>query len=149
MSKPASASLLLIIVLSACAPQARSARRVPAHDINSAAVATLSGPALARAQATRVEELLSGRFAGVHVFRRANGDYSVRVRNAGALSGKGEPLYVIDGMPAQSDALNTVLLGIHPADISRIDVLKDAGATAIYGSRGGNGVIVITTRRLR
>ena len=58
-----------------------------------------------------------------------------------------EPLYVIDGMPLNEASSETALMGIPPQDVSRIDVLKDAAATAIYGSRGMNGVVLITTKR--
>ena len=58
--------------------------------------------------------------------------------------GSSEPLYVIDGMPIHSSP-GSALLGVNPSDIARIDILKDAGATAIYGSRGANGVVLITT----
>jgi TonB-dependent starch-binding outer membrane protein SusC len=93
----------------------------------------------------RVEEMLAGRVAGLQVIRRANGGYALRIRGAASLRNNREPLVVIDGIPV-SARLNP-LAGLAPQDIERIDVLKDASATAIYGVRGGNGVIVITTRR--
>ncbi len=93
----------------------------------------------------RVEELLEGRFAGVQVIRDRNG-YSIRIRGVSSIYGSNEPLVVLDGMPLQtSDGMG--LAHINPNDIASIDVLKDASATAIYGSRGANGVILITTRR--
>jgi TonB-dependent SusC/RagA subfamily outer membrane receptor len=92
----------------------------------------------------RIEEMMRGRAPGVEV-RRVGHDFRIRVRGAGALGG-GEPLIVIDGMPMQQTSVSA-LAGLNPNDVQRIDVLKDAGATAMYGSRGSNGVIVITTRR--
>lgn len=90
----------------------------------------------------RLEQLLEGRIAGVDV-RRARGDYVVRVRGAG-----GDPLYVVDGVPFPRGLSSASLLSLlNPADIARIDVLKDAGATAAYGLRGMNGVVLVTTRR--
>ena len=84
----------------------------------------------------------------MHVVRLANGDFSVRVRGANSFGHSSEePLYVVDGMPLMTNGLRTALLGIAPQDIARIDVLKDAGATSLYGSRGSSGVIVITTKR--
>jgi TonB-dependent SusC/RagA subfamily outer membrane receptor len=62
------------------------------------------------------------------------------------LHGDDEPLLVIDGVPAQG-AIGPALAGLAPRDVARIDVLKDAGSTAIYGIRGANGVILITTKR--
>jgi TonB-dependent SusC/RagA subfamily outer membrane receptor len=116
----------------------------------SGSVASLSDEQLDQVRATRVEELLQGRVAGVQVFRKANGDLSVRIRGAGSILGNsGEPLYVIDGFPVAAGGLGSALAGIPPADIHRIDVLKDAGATAIYGVRAANGVILVTTKRRR
>jgi TonB-dependent SusC/RagA subfamily outer membrane receptor len=108
-------------------------------------VSSVSGERLARnTRAVRVEELLQGRVAGVQVIRLANGGYRVRIRGA---AGEGEPLFVVDGMPVHALYPGAALNGINPADVVRIDVLKDAGSTAIYGSRGAHGVILITTRR--
>ncbi|HEX2092416.1 MAG TPA: TonB-dependent receptor plug domain-containing protein [Longimicrobiaceae bacterium] len=100
-----------------------------------------------RAPVAHVEELLMGRFAGVEVIRGAGGNFSVRIRGTRSVMGSNEPLYVIDGMPVQTSGIGSPLTGINPHDILRIDVLKDAGSTAIYGVRGANGVIVITTRQ--
>ncbi len=93
---------------------------------------------------TYVEELLTGRVPGVDVHRLPSGGFAVRIRGAMTGSGAGEPLVLVDGMPLP---LGASLAGINPADVARIDVLKDPGTTAIYGSAGVNGVIVITTRR--
>ena len=99
---------------------------------------------------SRVEELIQGRVPGVQVIRLANGDLSVRVRGASSFGHSNEePLYVIDGMPLMATGLRTALIGIAPHDIARIDVLKDAGATALYGSKGANRDILITTKRRR
>jgi len=108
-------------------------------------VGSLEGDQMAP-RASRVEELFQGRLAGVDVTRRGDGGYSVRVRGAAGLMSDAEPLYVVDGVPLTALAPGAALVGIDPASVSRIDVLKDAGSTAIYGSRGMNGVILITTR---
>ncbi len=94
------------------------------------------------------EELLEGRFPGVEVIRLVTGDVSVRIRGASSIMGSNEPLYVIDGMEI-SPGPGGALVGINPADIARIEVLKDVGSTSLYGVRGANGVIVITTKRGR
>lgn len=112
-------------------------------------VASLSAHDLDNAGTARVEEMLQGRLAGVQVIRTANGDFSVRVRGAGSFFGNGEPLVVVDGLPIAGGGLKSVLAAIAPQDIARIDVLKDAGTAAIYGSRAANGVIIITTKRQR
>jgi TonB-dependent SusC/RagA subfamily outer membrane receptor len=95
--------------------------------------------------ATRVEELFVGRFPGVEVFR-APGGLQVRIRGASSVMGSNEPLYVIDGMTIDPGP-GGALVGLNPADIESIEVLKDAGSTAMYGVRGANGVILIKTKR--
>jgi TonB-dependent SusC/RagA subfamily outer membrane receptor len=114
------------------------------------AISTLSERELDGMRVARVEELLQGRVPGVYVTRTSTGDFSVRIRGAKTFGhGSDEPLYVVDGMPLMSGGLRAALMGIAPQDIARIDVLKDAGATAVYGSKGANGVILITTKRRR
>jgi TonB-dependent SusC/RagA subfamily outer membrane receptor len=110
-------------------------------------VTVLSEEELDNMRVARVEELLQGRVAGVQVMRTADGDFTIRIRGPHSFHGNDEPLYVVDGMPIPGRGLRSALMGIPPHDIARIEVLKDAGATAIYGSRGANGVIVITTKR--
>jgi TonB-dependent SusC/RagA subfamily outer membrane receptor len=87
---------------------------------------------------SHIVDLFAGRFAGVQVQRTGAGKVSVRLRGV-------EPLVVVDGLEGDSH----LLLALNPRDVVRIDVLKDTGSTAIYGNRGLNGVIVITTRRDR
>ena len=92
----------------------------------------------------RLDQILQGRTAGVQITNNSGapgGDVKIRIRGANSISGGNEPLYVIDGfIGADFRNLNT-------EDIESIQVLKDASATAIYGSRGANGVIVVTTKR--
>jgi len=95
---------------------------------------------------TRVEELLRGRVAGVYVTEAPGGGLIVRIRGQNTLLGNPEPLYVVDGMPITPIPGGTISF-LNPHDIESITVLKDAAATAIYGSRGANGVILITTKR--
>lgn len=94
-----------------------------------------------------IQEMLQGRIAGVDVTETPNG-LSIRIRGASTIYGSNEPLYVVDGMPMDAGP-GGALSGIHVRDIESIAVLKDASATAIYGSRGANGVIIITTKRGR
>ena len=89
-------------------------------------------------------DMLQGQAAGVEVRRTAAG-VSVRIRGIGTFNGSAEPLYVVDGMPILS--IGGGGPSISPHDIARIEILKDAGALSLYGSRGANGVIVITTKR--
>lgn len=98
--------------------------------------------------AVRAEDLLVGRFPGVQVLRTPDGGISVRVRGGSTISGSGEPLYLVDGVEV-SVTPGRGLDWLNPADIERIEVLKDATATTMYGMRGANGVILITTTRPR
>jgi TonB-dependent SusC/RagA subfamily outer membrane receptor len=110
-------------------------------------VSSVSGKELARVRAGRLEELLEGQVPGLQVLRLPNGDFSLRIRGMGTFSGSNEPLIVVDGMPTTSSHLGSVLVGLNPGDVERVEVLKDAGSTGIYGVRGANGVILITTKR--
>jgi TonB-dependent SusC/RagA subfamily outer membrane receptor len=94
----------------------------------------------------RAEELIAGRFSGVQVIQMPNGEIAVRVRGRSSFLGSGDPLYVVDGTPMDPGP-GGALLGINPADIVDIQVLRDISSLAEYGVRGANGVIVITTRR--
>jgi len=93
---------------------------------------------------TSLMQSLSGRASGVQVLQNtgAPGDgISIRIRGTNSLQGNNEPLYVIDGFPTDDPTL------VNNADIESIEILKDASATAIYGSRGANGVVLITTKK--
>lgn len=88
-------------------------------------------------------QALQGRAAGVMVVQNSKapgGSMSVRIRGANSISSTNEPLYVVDGFPTQNGA------DLNPNDIESMEILKDASATAIYGARGANGVIIITTK---
>ena len=108
------------------------------------AVSTITAKSFENQPVTRVEDALQGRAAGVTV-AKANGqpgsNFKVRIRGVNSITGNNSPLIVVDGV--QGASLNT----LNPADIETIDVLKDASATAIYGVRGSNGVIIITTKK--
>jgi TonB-dependent starch-binding outer membrane protein SusC len=94
---------------------------------------------------TSVEEMLAGRVAGVQVIRTSGG-ISVRIRGAGSLRANMEPLYVVDGMVIIAGRSGSGV-SVSPQEIARIEVLKDAAASAMYGGRGANGVVIITTKR--
>lgn len=118
------------------------------------------------------QQLMQGRAAGVNVTAtsgRPGGAANIRIRGGTSISASNDPLYVVDGVPLQLNNANrqsniggsggqlmifnqepaNPLNSINPADIASIEVLKDASATAIYGSRGANGVIIITTKKGR
>ncbi|WP_042719692.1 TonB-dependent receptor plug domain-containing protein, partial [Flavobacterium sp. B17] len=97
---------------------------------------------------------LAGQLAGVTVNQvtgTPGGGVSVNIRGAGSIGAGDDPLYVIDGFPISPgfDQYSNPLSTINPDDIENISVLKDAASTAIYGSRGSNGVILITTKRAK
>ncbi len=114
-----------------------------------------------------VDQLLQGRAAGVQISQASSapgGGLSIRIRGASSLNAGNEPLYVIDGYPidnspnlgsggaaqvGNNQSPRNPLNALNPADIESIEILKDASATAIYGSRGANGVIMITTKKGR
>ena len=112
------------------------------------AIGSVSGDELSHQRVARVEELLRGRVAGVEVIPLPNGDFTLRIRNASSNAGNAAPLVVLDGMPLpRGGGIGSALSGIAPSDIARIEILKDAGSAAAYGSEGVNGVVLITTKR--
>ncbi|HVF97767.1 MAG TPA: SusC/RagA family TonB-linked outer membrane protein, partial [Flavisolibacter sp.] len=100
--------------------------------------------------ANSVDKALQGQVAGLQISTTSGapgGNTTILVRGISSITGGIEPLFVIDGYPVTSVGYSNPLSTINPSDIESIDVLKDASATAIYGSRGSNGVIIITTKR--
>ncbi len=104
---------------------------------------------------TSPQELVSGKIAGVQITSGggAPGEgATIRIRGGSSLSASNDPLIVIDGVPVDNDGISGMrnpLSSVHPSDIETFTVLKDASATAIYGSRASNGVIIITTKKGR
>lgn len=116
-------------------------------------VATVKADQLNKGMATTPTDLLRGKSAGV-VITSGSGQpgaaSTIRIRGGSSLSATNDPLIVIDGLPISNDKINGMsdpLSSINPNDIESFTVLKDASATAIYGSRASNGVIVITTKK--
>jgi TonB-linked SusC/RagA family outer membrane protein len=111
-------------------------------------VSSVSAETIAKVPVPTVENALQGRAPGVQVTSNdgsPGGNTTVLIRGVGSLASYGNgPLYVVDGYP-----LNTGINNINPSDIASIDVLKDASATAIYGVRAANGVVIITTKKGR
>jgi TonB-dependent starch-binding outer membrane protein SusC len=117
-------------------------------------VASVTGDELRKTLPTTFDQALQGKVAGVMVQQisgQPGGGVSIQIRGISSISGSNSPLYVIDGViiPPTNDPGNGAnpLNTINPSEIESIDVLKDASATAIYGSQATNGVIVITTKR--
>ncbi len=108
------------------------------------AVSSVTAAQIEKVPVTTLDQALQGRSAGVQVTNNdgaPGGGVQVQIRGIGSL-GSNSPLYVVDGYPV-SGGVNT----LNPNDIASIDVLKDASATAIYGNRASNGVVIITTKR--
>jgi TonB-dependent starch-binding outer membrane protein SusC len=129
-------------------------------------VSAVTTEALERSPIVSVDQILQGTSPGVQVTTASSepgGALSVRIRGTSSLSGNTEPLYVIDGFPIENDieAASTgtggrtrttpanPLVTLNPNDIESISILKDASSTAIYGARGANGVVIITTKQGR
>lgn len=109
------------------------------------AIAKVGGDDVAALQTPRVDDALAGKLAGVRVQNvtgEPGGAPKITVRAGASITGEGNPLIVVDGFPISGD-LSTV----NPNDIESIEVLKDASSAAIYGSRGANGVIIVTTKK--
>ncbi|KQB39273.1 SusC/RagA family TonB-linked outer membrane protein [Flavobacterium aquidurense] len=139
-------------------------------DINSA-ISSISSKDIENLKVVSFDQMMQGKAAGVVVSSNSGepgSNVSVKIRGVSSLTGTNEPLYVIDGVPISGDARNSSTSGrnasgnsnfsnsgnitlsplalINPNDIESIDILKDASATAIYGSRGANGVVIVTTK---
>ena len=106
-------------------------------------VASIGSKELADIPVSSVGEAMTGKLAGVNITTTEgspDADIKIRVRGGGSLSQDNSPLYIVDGFPVSS------ISDIAPSEIETIDVLKDASSTAIYGARGANGVIIVTTK---
>ena len=112
-------------------------------------VSSVSAATIAKVPITSLDQALQGRAAGVQVTNNdasPGGNVSVLIRGVGSLATNGNsPLYVVDGFPLDNGGINN----INPSDIASLDVLKDASATAIYGIRAANGVVIVTTKKGR
>ena len=109
------------------------------------AISSLKGEAIENVPVSTAEKAIQGRVAGVQIVRNGGAPgaaSSIRIRGTGTVN-NADPLYIIDGVPTSD------IMGINPNDIQSIEVLKDASASAIYGTRAANGVVIITTKRGR
>lgn len=129
----------------------------------SSSISTVASEDFNRGAQMSPQQLIQGKMAGVNISQNSGkpgGSNKILIRGGTSVTGSNEPLYVIDGFPISTSSVNrqnsvdtyfdhepvNPLNAINPNDIESINVLKDASATAIYGSRGANGVIVITTK---
>lgn len=118
-------------------------------------VSTIQVKEMKKVAVTSLDQALQGRAAGVQITQNSGAPGSsttIRIRGGNSIQGDNEPLYVIDGVPFKNDGAGSgssfnVLSTLNPNDIESVSILKDASSTAIYGSRGANGVVIITTKR--
>jgi len=137
-------------------------------------ISRVSGADLIQPSVSSFDQMLQGKVAGVQVDQTTGapgGNVNIIVRGVSSITGGSQPLYVVDGFPVSMDGAGSNMINfgastytpagmanniqdrinplslINPSDIESIEILKDASATAIYGSRGSNGVIIITTKR--
>lgn len=118
------------------------------------AVTSVGDEAISKSVSTSIDQVLQGRAAGVQVQANTGtpgGSSTIRIRGTNSLNATSQPIFVIDGVIIDSSSGDNgdsnPLSEINPSDIVSMDILKDASATAIYGSRASNGVIMITTKR--
>ncbi|MFD2915656.1 TonB-dependent receptor [Psychroserpens luteus] len=123
------------------------------------AITSISSKQVKDLPVSSVDGILQGQAAGVQVQQNSGtpgGEMSVRIRGLSSISGSNQPLYIIDGIPVTTGDFGQIgysgqgssaLADLNPGDIESISVLKDASATAIYGARGSNGIVLITTKR--
>ncbi|MGD2134536.1 MAG: TonB-dependent receptor plug domain-containing protein [Gemmatimonadales bacterium] len=143
-------AVLLVGSLAACAqPATTAATKVKPSNVLPAD--TVTAPEVTPREIPKrphesLATLLQGRASGVEVSVGPGGAISVRIRGASSFLSSTEPLYVIDGVPVSAGS-GGALVGINPYEIESIRVLKNPAETALYGVRGANGVIVITTKR--
>ncbi len=108
-------------------------------------VASISGAEITKTPVTSIGEALTGKLPGVQVTMtegEPGAELKIRIRGGGSITQDNSPLYIIDGFPTELG-----LDGLDPNDVQSIDVLKDASSTSIYGARGANGVIIVTTKK--
>jgi TonB-dependent starch-binding outer membrane protein SusC len=109
-------------------------------------VTNIGAPRLLDRPAFNVAQAIGGKVAGVKIIERSGqpgGNAMIRIRGTNSINSNNDPLFVVDGVVGVSNAMSI----LNPNEIQSMDVLKDASATAIYGARGANGVIIITTKR--
>ena len=121
-------------------------------------ITTISSKDLDSNSGGNINTALQGKIPGMQIVSTSGepgAGSSIKIRGASSINGGSEPLYIVDGVPIESENISSIdgdatfspIAGINPSDIESIEVLKDASSTAIYGSQGANGVIIITTKK--
>ena len=119
----------------------------PPEDQVAGAVASLKSEEESGGHFATMVDMLRGRVAGLQIGESPSGEITVRIRGDQSLYFNKEPLLVVNGVPVPPYSFSTTLRTMNPQDVQSIQVLKDVGSTAIYGSRGAHGVILISLKR--
>ncbi len=154
----AGAILLVVALTPGCASRTHpAARPQPSDSVSTGYTKEARGEVISSVSSARADTLhdrtaatleqMAMRLSGVEVLQLGGGRISLRVRGSSSFMMTTEPLYVVDGVRINAPSFSDAVGGINPADVVRIDVLKDAASTAIYGTEGANGVVVVTTKR--
>lgn len=133
------------VLFTACGGSGRSSSQVPSPRPIDTGANTVSGEDMRATNVQSIEEYLNGRVPGLQAVRDPAGRLTLRIR--GNASAESEPLLIIDGAQVQQGGNGDALRTLNPRDILRVQVLKDASETAMYGSRGANGVVIIRLRK--
>lgn len=147
LSPPRSLILVAAATLFGCgggsSPETAAApARAPAQKTDN----TVTAQTIQNSADVPIEQIIANRVPGVTLGRASDGSLTVRIRGSTSWNPDNQPLYIIDGVSV-TPGPGGALAGLNPSDIDKIEVLKDAAQTAMYGSRGANGVIIIKTKR--
>lgn len=148
-ARSAVAFACLVIAATACASGGAAAGDVSPTPANTPAPAlrnVVTSAMLADAGDNPIEKVIADHIAGVRLDRSSDGYLMLRIRGTTSWTSEAQPLYVLDGMPLSAN-FGGPLSGINKLDIDRIQVLKDAASTALYGVRGASGVVIIETKK--
>ena len=118
---------------------------VQKKSVVTAAISSVKASDIEKMTPTRIENVLRGQVSGVSITQNSgapNSDLQIRVRGRGTTGDNYSPLYIVDGMAVDGGISN-----LNPADIESIEILKDAASAAVYGARGANGVVIVTTKK--
>jgi TonB-dependent SusC/RagA subfamily outer membrane receptor len=145
----AAVATLSVVLLSGCYhspnppdPAAPRGRDMGIGGIRTGSADSVRGDDTRSQHMTDVADMLQGRVPGLQVIRNGT-DISLRIRGSDSINSDGEPLIILDDAPVASQSVSMVLRGLNPKEVESIDVLKDVASTAVYGTRGAHGVIII------
>jgi len=148
LARTAVGTTVLVVMLAGCArpgPEAPDPASDEGGTGGEPANAVVTADDIRQNPSQSLAQIIQSKCASCTVYTTPDGRISIRIRGRGTIQGNAEPLYVIDGVPIEPGP-GGALMGITPHDIETIEVLTDPASISMYGSRGANGVIVITTK---